>query len=65
MSLALENVCNALGVHVDDEAAGIKVAEKIIELAGHGMRGANALRRIAVRPIELRLQLSRTHLSQL
>jgi hypothetical protein len=40
MSLALENVCNALGVHVDDEAAGIKVAEKIIELAGHGMRGA-------------------------
>jgi hypothetical protein len=40
MSLALESVCNALGVHVDDEAARIKVAEKIIELAGHGMRGA-------------------------
>jgi hypothetical protein len=40
MSLALESVCNALGLHVDDEAARIKVAEKIIELAGHGMRGA-------------------------
>ena len=40
MSLALESVGNALGVHVDDEAARIKVAEKIIELAGHGMRGA-------------------------
>ena len=39
MSLALESVCNALGLHVDDEAARIKVAEKIIELAGHGMRG--------------------------
>ncbi len=40
MSLALESICNALGLHVDDEAARIKVAEKIIELAGHGMRGA-------------------------
>ena len=39
MSLALESVCNALGLHVDDEAARIKVAEKNIELAGHGMRG--------------------------
>jgi hypothetical protein len=38
MSLALESVCNALGLHVHDEAR-IKVAEKIIELAGHGMRG--------------------------
>ena len=42
MSLALESVCNALGLHVDDEAARIKVAEKIIELAGHGMRGDTA-----------------------
>ena len=40
MSPALESVWNALGLHVDDEAARIKVAEKIIELAGHGMRGA-------------------------
>jgi hypothetical protein len=36
MSFALESVCNALGLHVDDGAARIKVAEKIIELAGHG-----------------------------
>ena len=40
MSLALESVCNALGLHVDDEAARIRVAEKIIKLAGHGMHGA-------------------------
>jgi hypothetical protein len=40
MSLALESVCNALGLHSDDEAARIRVAEKIIELAQHGMRGA-------------------------
>jgi hypothetical protein len=40
MSLALESVCNALALHADDEAARKKVAEKIIELAGHGMGGA-------------------------
>ena len=40
MSLALESVCNALGLSIDDEASRTKVAEKIIELAGHGMRGA-------------------------
>jgi hypothetical protein len=40
MSLALESVCNALGLHVDDEAARIRVAEKIIKLAGHGVHGA-------------------------
>jgi hypothetical protein len=40
MSLALESVCNALGLDADDKAARMRVAEKIIELAGHGMRGA-------------------------
>ena len=40
MSLALESVCNALRLYVDDEAARIRVAEKIIKLAGHGMHGA-------------------------
>jgi hypothetical protein len=40
MSLALDSVCNALGVHDDDEATTRLVAEKIIALAGHGMRGA-------------------------
>jgi hypothetical protein len=34
MSLALESVCNALGLHVDDEATRIKVAEKITACAG-------------------------------
>jgi hypothetical protein len=29
MSLVLESVCNALGLHVDDEAARIKVAETL------------------------------------
>ena len=38
MSLALESVCNALGLHVDDEPARIRVAEKIIKLAGHARR---------------------------
>jgi len=28
MSLALESVCNALGLHVDDEAARIRVARR-------------------------------------
>ena len=40
MSLALESICNALGVRRDDENTTRLVAEKVIELAGHGMRGA-------------------------
>ena len=40
MSLAFESVCNALGVSNDDEARRRLVAEKVIELAGHGMHGA-------------------------
>jgi hypothetical protein len=51
MSLALESVCNALGLHADEEAARIKVAEKIIELAGHGLRGAT-LHMTAVKEFE-------------
>ena len=51
MSLALESVCNALGLHGDHEAARIRVAEKIIELAGHGMRGAT-LHATAIREFE-------------
>jgi hypothetical protein len=51
MSFALESVCNALGFHVDDEAARIKVAEKIIELARYGMRGAT-LHTTAIREFE-------------
>jgi DNA-directed RNA polymerase subunit RPC12/RpoP len=40
MSLAFESVCNGLGMRDDDEANRRLVAEKIIESAGHGMRGA-------------------------
>ena len=40
MALTLESTCNALGVRGDDETATRLIAEKIIELAGHGMRGA-------------------------
>jgi DNA-directed RNA polymerase subunit RPC12/RpoP len=40
MSLAFESVYNGLGVRDDDEANRRLVAEKIIELAGHGMQGA-------------------------
>jgi hypothetical protein len=43
MSLALDSVCNALGLGDDDEATTRLVAEKIIELASHGMRGATLL----------------------
>ncbi len=44
MSLALESVRNALGLQVDDEAARIKVAEKIIACANSGLyRLLNAL----------------------
>jgi DNA-directed RNA polymerase subunit RPC12/RpoP len=39
MSRAFESVCNGLGIG-DDEANRRLVAEKIIELAGHGMHGA-------------------------
>ena len=49
--LTLESVCNALGLHVDDEAARIRVAEKIFKLAGHGMRGAT-LHATAVKEFE-------------
>jgi hypothetical protein len=51
MSLALESVCNALGVRSGDEVTTRLVAEKIIELAGHGMRGAT-LHATAVKEVE-------------
>jgi hypothetical protein len=51
MSLVLESVCNALPIHVDDEAARIRVAEKIIKLAGHGMHGAT-LQATAIKEFE-------------
>ena len=37
MTLALQSVCNGLCVSTDDEETTRLVAEKIVELAGHGM----------------------------
>jgi hypothetical protein len=50
MSLAFESVCNGLGIGDDDEANRRLVAEKIIELAGHGMHGAT-LRAAAIKEV--------------
>jgi hypothetical protein len=52
MSLSMESVCNALGVAPEDRAARRLVAEKIIELAGHGMRGAT-LHATAAKAVEV------------
>ena len=43
MSLALESVCEALGLRLVDDPATRLVAEKIIELAQRGVRDAAAL----------------------
>jgi hypothetical protein len=51
MTLALQSVCNGLGVSSDDEETTRLVAEKIIELAGHGMRGAT-LHATAIKELE-------------
>jgi hypothetical protein len=58
MSLALESVCNAIGVAPEDQAVRRMVAEKIIELAGHGMRGAT-LHAIAAKAVEINVQKER------
>ena len=50
MSLAFESICNALRVRDDDEANRRLVAEKMIALAGHGMRGAS-LRAATIREV--------------
>jgi len=44
MSLALENVCEALGLTLRDDPATRLVAEKIIELTQRGVRDAATLR---------------------
>ena len=43
MSEALEAVCQALQLRMIDDAATRLVAEKIIELAQHGVEGADRL----------------------
>jgi hypothetical protein len=49
MSLALESVCNTLGLKVIDDAATRLVAEKIIELSQHGVHGVATLHAMAVK----------------
>ena len=49
MSLALESVCNTLGLKVIDDAATRLIAEKIIELSQHGVRGVATLHAMAVK----------------
>ena len=49
MSLALENVCDTLGLKVIDDAATRLAAEKIIDLSRHGVRGVATLHTMAVK----------------
>jgi hypothetical protein len=49
MSLALESVCNTLGLKVVDDPATRLVAEKIIELSQHGVRGVATLHAMTVK----------------
>ena len=48
MSLALESVCKTLGLKVIDDPATRHVAEKIIELSQHGVRGVATLHAMTV-----------------
>ena len=43
MSLALQNVCDALSLKMVDDAATRIIAEKIIELAQRGVRDVSTL----------------------
>jgi hypothetical protein len=49
MSLALESVCEALGLKMADDPATRLVAEKIIELAQRGVRDVDTLRMMALK----------------
>jgi hypothetical protein len=52
MSLALERVCDGLGLRVIDDAVTNLVAQKIIELAQRGVKGADELQRLALSEIK-------------
>jgi hypothetical protein len=49
MSLTLESVCSSLGLKVIDDAATRLVAEKIIALSQHGVRGVATLHAMTVK----------------
>jgi hypothetical protein len=48
MSLALERVCEVLGLRMVDDAMTRMVAQKIIELAQRGVKGADEIQRLAL-----------------
>ena len=52
MSLALESVCKTLGLKVIDDPATRHVAEKIIELSQHGVRGVATLHAMTVKEFQ-------------
>ena len=52
MSLALESVCSSLGLKVVDDPATRLVAEKIIALSQHGVRGVATLHAMTVREFQ-------------
>jgi hypothetical protein len=49
MSLALEDVCDALGLRLTEDPAVRPIAERIIELARRGVRDAPTLRAITLK----------------
>jgi hypothetical protein len=52
MSLALERVCDSLRLRVIDDAATRLVAEKIIELAGRGIRDVDILASMVLKDLQ-------------
>ena len=52
MSLALESVCKTLGLKVIDDPATRHVAQKIIELSQHGVRGVATLHAMTVKEFQ-------------
>jgi hypothetical protein len=49
MSLAVESVCNSLGLKVVDDPATRLITEKIIALSQHGVRGVATLQAMTIK----------------
>jgi hypothetical protein len=52
MSRAFERVCDLMGLRMVDDAITRLVAQKIIELAQRGVKGADELQRLALSEIK-------------
>jgi hypothetical protein len=52
MSLALEQVCEVMGLRVVDDAMTRLVAQKVIELVQRGVKGADEIQRLAVNELK-------------